>query len=100
MKPYTRWIAISAVVGATGFATSALADPIYLDHQHGYGGYGYGGYGYGGEHGWGHGGHEGGGWAYGVGHGVPVYASSYGHVHCRTFVVHTSHGHHRRRVCE
>lgn len=87
-----RWVAIAALVGGVGVATPAFADPIYLDHEHGYGGHGYRGT----DWGHGHGSYRGG---YGDWHQAPVYAPVYGHVHCRTVVVHTSHGHHRRQVC-
>lgn len=98
LKTLSHCLALGAVASIMGVSAPALADPIYLEHQHGYGGYGYGGHGYDGGHGWGH------GWAHGYdegyGGGGAIYAPVYGHTHCRVLVVHTDHGHHRRRVCE
>lgn len=94
---YTCCLAVAGVLSVIGISAPALADPVYLEHQHG--GYRYGGHGYIGGHEWGR------GWAHGhddvyVDRSGPVYAPVYGHSHCRTVVVHTDHGHHRRRVCE
>lgn len=90
-RTLSRWAgSLALIVGLSGLSAPAFADPIYLEHHHGYQSspYGYGA-GRGRDH------------YYGPGYGgrvyaVPVYRH---HHHCRDVVVHTWHGHHLRRVC-
>lgn len=82
---------LALLVSLSGLSVPAFADPIYLEHHHGYESSPYG---YGARPG--HDRHYD-----GAGYGGPVYALSVyrHHYHCRDLVVHTWHGHHLRRVC-